>query len=160
MKANIVQAKVAISEARSRQDEASKDVKRIERDISEFSKNKDSKLEELQVSLEKLKKTLMKASAANKPLQQEARERKLEMEQCGGDLITVQEALEEKQSLLNAQLEELAVLTRDHARLKVSPSHYLQRKVRLLTRLRRMRTTWHKHSLMTRERSSPVSRRN
>ncbi|KAK4995780.1 Structural maintenance of chromosomes protein 2, partial [Elasticomyces elasticus] len=71
MKANIAQLREDISDAKKRHDEASRDIKRIEKDMSEFSNNKDSKLDELQKSLDKLKKALTKNSAAIKPLQQE-----------------------------------------------------------------------------------------
>ena len=50
MKANVLQLKKDITDAKARQDEASKDVKRIERDMKDFDNNKDSKLAELQVS--------------------------------------------------------------------------------------------------------------
>ena len=49
MKANILQLKKDITDAKARQDEASKDIKRIERDMKDFDNNKDSKLAELQV---------------------------------------------------------------------------------------------------------------
>ncbi|KAK4999673.1 hypothetical protein LTR28_013305, partial [Elasticomyces elasticus] len=71
MKANIAQLREDISDAKKRHDEASRDIKRIEKDMSEFSNNKDSKLDDLQKSLDKLKKALTKNSAAIKPLQQE-----------------------------------------------------------------------------------------
>jgi structural maintenance of chromosome 2 len=54
MKANIIQLKKDITDAKVRQDEASKDVKRIERDMKDFDNNKDSKLAELQVSIHHL----------------------------------------------------------------------------------------------------------
>lgn len=66
MKQSILQLKEDVKSAKARQDEANKDVKRIERDMSEFNNNKDSKLAELQSSLEKLKKALTKNSAAIK----------------------------------------------------------------------------------------------
>ena len=48
MKASIVQLKKDIADAKARQDDALKDIKRIERDIKDFDNNKDSKLAELQ----------------------------------------------------------------------------------------------------------------
>lgn len=50
MKANIVQLKNDITEAKSRQEQANKDIKKIEKDMKDFDKNKDNKLAELQVS--------------------------------------------------------------------------------------------------------------
>ena len=120
MRANILGCKTAIAEAKGRQETAAHDVKTIEKDMDEFSNNKDSKLAELQKSLEKLKKSLVKDSAAIKPLQQEARDAKLDAEQCGGDLATAKESLEEIDSTLQAQQEEVVALQAEQNRTKVS----------------------------------------
>lgn len=119
MKQSIVQLKEDVKAAKARQDEANKDVKRIERDMSEFNNNKDSKLAELQTSLEKLKKALTKNSAAIKPLQSEMREAMVDSEQCGSDLAAAQEQLEEVQTTLKSQQEEIDELSAEQARVKV-----------------------------------------
>lgn len=49
MKANIEQLKQDIVDAKTRQDQAKADVKRIENDMNEFKNNKGGKLAELQV---------------------------------------------------------------------------------------------------------------
>lgn len=49
MKTNIQQLKRDIIDARTRQDQARADVKRIENDMNEFKNNKGGKLAELQV---------------------------------------------------------------------------------------------------------------
>ena len=49
MKESIIQLKKDIVDAKARQDEAAKDIKRIERDMKDFDSNKDGKLAELQV---------------------------------------------------------------------------------------------------------------
>jgi len=90
--------------------------------MSEFSNNKDSKLAELQKSLEKLKKSLSKDSAEIKPFQQEARDTKLDMEQCGGDLGTAKENLEECDGTLQAHQEEIATLQAEQTQVKVKSS--------------------------------------
>ncbi|KAJ9635893.1 Structural maintenance of chromosomes protein 2 [Coniosporium tulheliwenetii] len=118
MKANIAQLKEDAKNAKTRQDEASKDVKRIERDMSEFSNNKDGKLAELQASLDKLKKALSKNSASIKPLQQEMRDAMLESEQCGADLAAAKEQLQDADTTLKAQQEEIDSLVADQARVK------------------------------------------
>ncbi|TKA70387.1 hypothetical protein B0A49_03746 [Cryomyces minteri] len=118
MKASIVQLKQDIADAKTRHSEASADVKRIEREMSEFSNNKDSKLAELQTSLDKLKKALAKNSASIKPLQQEMRDAMLESEQCGSDLATAQEQLQDANTTIQAQQEELNSLTADAAHVK------------------------------------------
>ncbi|KAK5163690.1 hypothetical protein LTR04_002312 [Oleoguttula sp. CCFEE 6159] len=118
MKASIVQLKQDIADAKTRHSEASADVKRIEREMSEFSNNKDSKLAELQTSLDKLKKASAKNSASIKPLQQEMRDAMLESEQCGSDLATAQEQLQDANTTIQAQQEELNSLTADAAHVK------------------------------------------
>ncbi|KAF2395743.1 RecF/RecN/SMC protein [Trichodelitschia bisporula] len=118
MKTQIEQLKQDIMDAQRRHDEAAKDVKRIERDMSEFSNNKDSKLAELQTSLDKLKKTLAKGNAAIKPLQQEMRDAMLESEQCGGDLAATQETLRDAEVTVATQLEEINGLLAEQTRVK------------------------------------------
>lgn len=49
MRATIEELKKEITDAKNRQDMASKDVKRIERDMRDFDDNKDNKLAELEV---------------------------------------------------------------------------------------------------------------
>ncbi|EON66114.1 hypothetical protein W97_05357 [Coniosporium apollinis CBS 100218] len=118
MRANIAQLKEDVKTAKTRQDEASKDVKRIERDMSEFSSNKDGKLAELQTSLEKLKRTLSKNSASIKPLQQDMRDAMLESEQCGADLAAAKEQLQDADTTLKAQQEEIDSLMAEQTRVK------------------------------------------
>ena len=119
MKQTIAQLKEDAKAAKVRQDEANKDAKRIERDMSEFNSNKGSKLAELQSSLEKLKKALSKNSAAVKPLQLSMREAMVDSEQCGSDLAAAQEQFEEVQTTLKSQQEELDELLAEQARVKV-----------------------------------------
>ncbi|KAJ4324035.1 Structural maintenance of chromosomes protein 2 [Neodidymelliopsis sp. IMI 364377] len=107
MKQSVAQLKEDVKAAKIRQDEAKADIKRIERDMSEFNNNKDSKLAELQSSLEKLKKALSKNNAAIKPLQSEVREAMVDSEQCGSDLAAAQEQLEDVQTTLKTQQEEI-----------------------------------------------------
>lgn len=119
MKQTIAQLKEDIKAAKTRQDEANKDIKRIERDMSEFSNNKDSKLAELQSSLDKLKKALNKNSASIKPLQTEMREAMVESEQCGSDLAAAQEQFEEVQTNLQSQQAEVDELLAEQSRVQV-----------------------------------------
>lgn len=107
MKQSVAQLKEDVKAAKARQDEAKADIKRIERDMSEFNNNKGSKLAELQSSLEKLKKALSKNNAAIKPLQSEVREAMVESEQCGSDLAAAQEQLEDVQTTLKTQQDEI-----------------------------------------------------
>ncbi|GAM90243.1 hypothetical protein ANO11243_082850 [Dothideomycetidae sp. 11243] len=114
MKEGVQKLKEIITEAKARQDEASKEAKRIEKDMADFSKNKDSKLVELQSQVDKLKKSLTKETAAIKPLQQEVRDMMLDTEQCGADLSAAQESLQDAETTLQTQQEELTALTAEH----------------------------------------------
>ncbi|KAG4217908.1 hypothetical protein PC116_g33612, partial [Phytophthora cactorum] len=81
MKETIIQLKNESVEAKKRQAEASADVKRIEKDMKDFENNKDSKLVELQASLDKLRATLAKNSSTVKTLQKELQGAQLDSEQ-------------------------------------------------------------------------------
>ncbi|KAL5438563.1 hypothetical protein PMIN07_003874 [Paraphaeosphaeria minitans] len=118
MKQSIIQLKADIKAAKSRQDEASKDIKRVEKDMKEFNSNKGSKLAELQSSLDKLKKALAKNSASLKPLQAENREAKVVVDHVAGDLAAAKEQLEEAQTTLGNSQEEIDTLVAEQARVK------------------------------------------
>ncbi|KAL5388122.1 hypothetical protein DPSP01_003113 [Paraphaeosphaeria sporulosa] len=118
MKKSIGQLKDDIKAAKSRQDEASKDIKRVEKDMKEFNSNKGSKLAELQSSLDKLKKALAKNSASLKPLQAENREAKVVVDHIAGDLAAAKEQLEEAQTTLSSSQEEIDALVAEQARVK------------------------------------------
>lgn len=120
MRANIEQLKKDIADAKTRHSEATKDIKRIEKDMSEFSDNKDSKLAELQTSVHSLKKNLSKNSNAVKTLQKELQSSRLESEQVGSDLSAVEEQTAEVGNTLKAQMEEVESMKREQARIKVS----------------------------------------
>ncbi|CAI6337466.1 unnamed protein product [Periconia digitata] len=118
MKQSVLQLKEGITSAKAKQDEASREIKRIEKDMKEFNSNKGSKLAELQSSLDKLKKALSKNNASIKPLQSEMREAMVDSEQCGSDLAAAQEQLEDVQTTLKAQQEEIGNLTAEQAQVK------------------------------------------
>ncbi|MCJ1485015.1 Structural maintenance of chromosomes protein 2 [Schaereria dolodes] len=118
MKSSIEQSKKDITEAKSRQLEASKDAKRFEKDISDFSNNKDSKLAELQSSLDILKKAQGKASVSVKTLQKDLQAARLESEQCGSDLGAIQDQLLEVENTLRTQEDEISALLQEQAEIK------------------------------------------
>lgn len=128
MRQNIEQLKKDIADAKVRHAEAVKDTKRIEKDMSEFSDNKDSKLAELQASLDSLKKKLTKNSISVKTLQKELQESRLESEQAGSDLTTAEEQLAEADAAQKGQTEEVKQITKEQKRCKVrmSDSSYLK----------------------------------
>ena len=119
MRANIEQLKKDIVDAKARQAAASKDIKQIEKDMSEFTDNKDSKLAELQTSLDKLKKSLAKTSSSVKELHKELQTSRLDSEQAGSDLSAAEEQLVEADNTLSAQAEEIESQKREQTRLKV-----------------------------------------
>ena len=120
MKASIEQLKQDIANAKARQTEASKDVKRIEKDMKDFDNNKDSKLAELQSALNALKKSQIKNSINVKNLQKELQSSRLEAEQAGADLSAAQEQLAEVDSTLKAQEAEIEGLQEQQIQAKVS----------------------------------------
>ena len=119
MKASIDQLKKDIADSKVRHSEASKDIKRIEQDISDFSDNKDNKLAELQSSVEKLKKSHTKNSISVKTLQKELQAARLEAEQAGADLGAAQEQLIEVESTLQTQKAEIQGLQQEQKQFKV-----------------------------------------
>ncbi|MCJ1423902.1 Structural maintenance of chromosomes protein 2, partial [Sticta canariensis] len=118
MKANVEQAKKDIADAKTRQSEASKDIKRIEKDISDFSNNKDDKLAELQSRLNALQKSQTKKSVSVKTLQKELQAARLEAEQSDTDLGAAQEQLDEVNSTLKGQEDEVQGLQKEQAEIK------------------------------------------
>jgi structural maintenance of chromosome 2 len=119
MKHNIVQLKSDLAGAKKRQEEAAKDVKRVEKDMKDFNNNKDGKLVELQASLDALRKTLSQKSASVKVLQKELQSARLDSEQVGGDLSAAQEHLQESEQTLKAHEEEIAELLSEQSQIKV-----------------------------------------
>jgi structural maintenance of chromosome 2 len=119
MKTTIAHLKVDLTEAKKRQEQANKDVKRIEKDMKDFDSNKDGKLVELQSSLDTLRKALAKNAASVKVSQKELQGARLDSEQVGGDLATAQEQLQEVEYSLKVQEEEIAGLISEQKQVKV-----------------------------------------
>ncbi|KAI1824195.1 RecF/RecN/SMC N terminal domain-containing protein [Xylaria intraflava] len=118
MKENITQLKTDSAEAKKRQAEASADVKRIEKDMEDFENNRDSKLVELQASLDNLRATLAKNSAAVKTLQKELQNAQLDSEQVSSDLAAAREQLQEVEVAIKAQQEEIEDLAKKQTNLQ------------------------------------------
>ena len=118
MKTNIDQLKASIADAKQRHSDATKDIKRIEKDMNDFNNNKDSKLAELDRTLEGLKKSQMKDLVAVKSLHKDMQEARLESEQVGGDLDAAQEQLGEAEAIIEDQVDELQKLELEQGRLK------------------------------------------
>ncbi|KAI5284417.1 Structural maintenance of chromosomes protein 2 [Ascosphaera aggregata] len=114
----IEQLKAGIEDAKQRQVTASKDIKRVEKDMSEFNKNKDGKLTELQKTVSSLEKQLDKNSGILKTMQKELQASRLESEQAGSDLTAAEEQLSDADGNLKAQLEELESLKKEQMECK------------------------------------------
>lgn len=119
MKTSIEKLKKGIVDAKTRQTEASKDIKRIEKDMKDFSNNKDSKLAELQDMVASLKRTQTKALTAVKTLQKELQSARLEAEQAGADFGAAQDQLTEIDETLKVQMTEVDELKKEQAQAKV-----------------------------------------
>ena len=113
MKETIAALKENIQTAKKRQSDAEQAVKRIEKDMKDFSSNKGAKLEQLQGDLDKLKKALTKAQGSIKPLQQEVRDANIDAEQTGSDLSAAQEELHDAESTLKGHEEELQTIQKN-----------------------------------------------
>lgn len=118
MKEQIAQLKTSSHEAKKRQVEASADVKRTEKDMKDFENNKDSKLVELQASLDKLRATLAKNSTTVKSLQKELQSAQLDSEQVSSDLAAAREQLQEVELAIKSQQEELEELVKKQTALR------------------------------------------
>jgi structural maintenance of chromosome 2 len=118
MRVSIHQLKQDIVDAKTRQDQAKADATRIENDMIEFKNNKGGKLAELQNSVADLKRKVAKQSQEMKAMQKEFQTAQLETEQTGGDLAAAQEQLEEADTALKAQQEEVTQLKREQAKVK------------------------------------------
>lgn len=118
MKETILQLKKDMANAKSQQAEAAKDVKRIEKDMSEFNNNRDSKLKELEKSLDGLKKGLNKNSIAVKTLQKELQNARVESDQAATDLTASEEQLAEAEAAAKSQNEEVDSLIQGHVKVK------------------------------------------
>ncbi|MCJ1313119.1 Structural maintenance of chromosomes protein 2 [Agyrium rufum] len=113
MKTSIEQMKKDITDAKVRHTEATKDIKKIEKDMSDFNDNKDSKLAELQSSLDSLKKRQLKNSVAVKSLHKDLQEARLEFEQSSADLGATKDQSTEVEGTLKAQEGEVEELLRE-----------------------------------------------
>jgi structural maintenance of chromosome 2 len=118
MKEEIATAQEAISDAKNRQQAASAEVKKIEKDMKEFKNNKGAKLGELQKNLKKLKESNIKQSEALKGFREEFQNAQVELEQVESDLSAAKEAQEEVDAAIEAQQTEVDELAEKHKEAK------------------------------------------
>ena len=119
MKVNVLQLRAEILAAETRHSESLADIRRIEKDINDFSNNKDRKLAELQSVVDSSKITQGQESFIVKTLHKELQAARLESEQSGGDLGAAQEQLTDMQHALKAQLYEIESLRKETTEAKV-----------------------------------------
>ncbi|GAO47330.1 hypothetical protein G7K_1538-t1 [Saitoella complicata NRRL Y-17804] len=118
MKQEVETLSTLITEAKARESQAKKDAKAIEKEMEEFNNNKDSKLAELQKTVDELKEKVAKQSATVKAQQKEYQTLQLETEQLGGDLEAAQEAFKDAAAGVEAQEAEVSELRKAHAAVK------------------------------------------
>lgn len=121
MKVSIAELQEGIVQAKTRQSDASADVKRIEKDMKDFDTNKDAKLVELQTSLDKLRAGLDENSVAVKTLQKELQSAHLDVEQVGGDLSAARDQLQEVELGIRAQQQDIETLAKQQS--EVTETH-------------------------------------
>ncbi|KAF3922779.1 hypothetical protein AA313_de0201094 [Arthrobotrys entomopaga] len=110
MRSTITTLQGDIQRCKEAHSDAMKDIKRIEKDMHDFTKNKDGKLAELQKSVTRAKLEIETKMEQMKILQKDFQNARLEMEQAGGDLSIAKEQLEESNSSVIAQQLELSNL--------------------------------------------------
>lgn len=117
MMTSIAELQEGIKQAKTRQSDASADVKRIEKDMKDFDTNKDAKLVELQTSLDKLRASLDENSGAVKTLQKELQGAHLDVEQVGGDLSAARDQLQEVELGIQSQQQDVENLAKQQSEL-------------------------------------------
>ncbi|EMR09778.1 hypothetical protein PNEG_01962 [Pneumocystis murina B123] len=118
LESNIELCKTTLAEVKLKQEQYKKDIKEIEKDMEEFKNNKDSKLLQLQKTLEKLKSVVEKQSENVKLECKKYQSLKLEKEQLEGDLVIIQKQLKENNALISSQNSEINTLKFEQAQAK------------------------------------------
>ncbi|KAI9804517.1 MAG: hypothetical protein M1825_001416 [Sarcosagium campestre] len=118
MRTSVSHLKARVIDAKNRQEQASKDIKRIEKDMTDFDTNKSEKLAELQQSLDILQTDLREESASLKIAQKNLQIARMESEQHAGDLSAARDQLIDVEATLKAQEEEVENLKLEQAQSK------------------------------------------
>ncbi|KAI9478463.1 MAG: hypothetical protein EXX96DRAFT_248991 [Benjaminiella poitrasii] len=87
IKTQIVQQEEIMQKAREAKEKALQDCKRIETEMADFNNNKDTKLDEMTVRVEKLKTQLKKSATKLKDMQRTVQTFELEIEQIEADIV-------------------------------------------------------------------------
>jgi structural maintenance of chromosome 2 len=118
MKETVAKLRQDIVDSKARQAESQKDAKRIERDMADFSRNKDGKLAELQKAVDTLKRAVAKNNAPVKELQKDFKSAQFDSEQAGADLTAAEESQQEAEAALKAQQNEISELRAEQKRVQ------------------------------------------
>jgi structural maintenance of chromosome 2 len=118
MRESVARLKVDVVDAKKRHDEASKDSKRIEKDMKDFDNNKDAKLVELQATVDKLRASAEKNVASVRALQKELQTAQLDSEQATADLAAAKDQLRDIDLAITAHEKDIADLRKQQAELK------------------------------------------
>lgn len=90
----IEELKESIVQAKERQATSSAEAKRLEQEMVEFEKNKDSKIDELKAKVKSMKASVQKANVSVKSQQSEVRTLELELEGADREIEEAEEALQ------------------------------------------------------------------
>jgi len=110
MKENIQQAEKDIVEAGNRQQEAAKEVKRIEKDMNELKDNKGNKLAQIQKSMEITKGEVAEQSQVLKAVRESFHDAQSDMESAESELATERTALDNAERSISVVEAEMAKL--------------------------------------------------
>ncbi|PWN52575.1 putative SMC2-chromosome segregation protein [Violaceomyces palustris] len=117
-KASISELRSTIESAKAKQKQASAEAKRLEREMEEFDKNKDSKLDQIKKSIKTKKAEVQKQSATIKSKQNEVRTVELELEQTRVEVSNSEKGLEESRLSVSKAGRELDEMRAEVTRLQ------------------------------------------
>ncbi|KAG7095814.1 hypothetical protein E1B28_006514 [Marasmius oreades] len=101
--------------AQKKQQDASDECDKLERDMAEFKNNKDGKIDELRKSISAQKSALQKHNVTLKTEQKKAQTANLELQQSRAEIEAAQQRMREERAGIEKMRKELAELTKDVA---------------------------------------------
>lgn len=112
IKSQIVELEQTVADAKSKQQAAMAECKRIEREMAEFKDNRGSKLEQIKADVKKRKVDLQKQSVAVKTMQREVQTAELEYEQMDKDMASGEGEIDEAKAALAKSIDSVGKLER------------------------------------------------
>ncbi|CAO1635759.1 unnamed protein product [Sympodiomycopsis kandeliae] len=110
---SIAELNETIASAKEKQKGCAAEIKRLEKEMSEFENNKDSKIDELKAQVKKMKASIQKQSVNVKSQQNEVRTLELELEGADKEISEAEETLEESRRSAQGLEDDLAQLRQD-----------------------------------------------